>query len=149
MTQLKLTGFGIVQGPQTRTLPHSAAGEPGSSGTQEVVTPTVAVPAQLPPSSEEDNMEVLAPESTAATAQGPQTITTDFLLKALKDNKDDIVKSFNASISALALRVESNSVGVSNNAAGIDRNKDEISAQGKQLEELTSRVDALETCPTQ
>ena len=131
MTQSKLTGFGII---------HSRG---GSSGALEA--PPAAEQSTLPlPGTEDDIMEVSVPEKAAAATRVHQPITAEFLLKALRENKEDIVKSFNANINALAVRVEANATGVAANATSIAGNKEAISMNEKKLEELTSRVRAIE-----
>ena len=134
MTQSKLTGFGIV---------HSRGG-PSSAMEGPPTTVEANMPPLPPPSAEDDVMEVSVPEKGPAASREHQPITADFLLKALRENKEDIVKSFNANINALAVRVEANVAGVAANATSIAGNKEAISTNEKKLDELTSRVRALE-----
>lgn len=86
-------------------------------------------------------MEVATIESTAPS---PQVITAEFLLRALRDNKDEIARSFNASISALSQRVNAKAERVSDNAACIARNKEDVSVHNTEQQRLTSRVETLE-----
>ena len=118
LTQTKLTGFGIVQG----------AGSASASTT-------------APASAPDAGMEV-----DSATVRQPacQPITADFLLRALRENKEDIVKSLNANMNALALRVDKNCAAIEDNSVSTERNTADIIKQQDQIEKLTSRVQALE-----
>ena len=71
-------------------------------------------------------------------------MTTDFLLKALKENTDQIVKLFSSNLGVLAQRVEDSASRVSDNSAAITRHGTCIEEQGSALASLTSRVTALE-----
>lgn len=71
-------------------------------------------------------MDTSAPAQSAAHSAPskpahpePTALTTDFLLKAMKQNTDEIIKSFNASIGALAGKIEENSVRISDNSLAI------------------------------
>ena len=85
------------------------------------------------------------PPATSSTAQGPSPfITTDFLLKALKENTDQIVKLFTSNIGDLAQKVEDNASRTLDNSAAIARHDTNIEEHGSALASLTSRVAALE-----
>lgn len=72
-------------------------------------------------------------------------ITTDFLLKALKENMDHLVKSFTTILGALSQRVDANTVKVENNARAIDHHTSGISQQRSEIAILMqARVRSLE-----
>ena len=74
----------------------------------------------------------------------PAASTTDFLLKAMKQNTDEIIKSFNASIGALAGKIEENSVRISDNSQAIKRQGIDAVECRSGLNRLEARVRALE-----
>ena len=83
--------------------------------------------------------------ATTGTAQGPTPfITTNFLLRALKENMDHIVKLFTSNLGDLAQKVEDNASRTSDNCATIARHSISIDEHGSALASLTSRVAALE-----
>ena len=71
-------------------------------------------------------------------------MTTDFLLKALKDNTDHLIKSFNLSLGALSHRIDGNAANIMANAAAISQQSATTAEQGNRLQRLTERVTALE-----
>ena len=75
---------------------------------------------------------------------GSSMVTTDFLLKALKENTDFLIKSFNSSIGALSTRIEDNATRISNNSEAISRQAATSASQRAELEAVAVRVSALE-----
>lgn len=71
-------------------------------------------------------------------------LTTDLFLQAMKENGDDIINSFNASIGALSRRIEDNSAMIATNAAAIKGQADQLVTQKSDLLMLTERVGRLE-----
>ena len=77
-------------------------------------------------------------------------MTTDFLLKALKDNTDHLIKSFNMSLGALSPRIDGNVANITANAAAISQQSATMAEEGYSLQKLGERVSALEkgaSCP--
>lgn len=70
-------------------------------------------------------MEEVELDTTSNPGPAPQTaaggifLTTDLFLKAMKENRDDIISSFNASIGLLSRRIENNSTVIATNVAAI------------------------------
>ena len=73
-----------------------------------------------------------------------QLVTTDFLLRSLKENTDHIINTFNISLGLLAQKVGANTDGVAANRAEIDRQAKLSEDRWTDLKGLTSRVEALE-----
>ena len=71
-------------------------------------------------------------------------VTTDFLLKALKENTDHLLKSFNASLGALSQRIDDNSARISTNTCTLSQQAATANAQQEALEKLSDRVSVLE-----
>ena len=137
LTQTKLTGLGVVQSSLSR--------EPNSNKdkrTFEKEAPAHPKPASSVPAPEA--MEVPLSHASEPPAAAPQAITADFLLRALRENKEDIVKSFNANIGALARRVDANEGGIASNAAAIAKNEEVTSNNATDIKKLTTRIEILE-----
>lgn len=79
----------------------------------------------------------------------PQPVTTDFLLKSLKENTEFILKSFNAHMGALSQRVDVNADNIAGNARAIDANKSRAEENEDNIWKLTARVRSLEHAPHQ
>ena len=75
---------------------------------------------------------------------GGAFLTTDLFLKAMKENRDDIISSFNATIGALSRRIEDNSAMIAANAAAIRNQGAHADGQKSDLLALTERVVRLE-----
>ena len=143
LTQTKLTGMGVVQNPVSRG-PGNCALPSREAGDAIPTAPTKA--AGLPPVSESElePMDESSGGRAAPSDTGSRSITAEFLLKALRENKEDIVKSFNANIGALSKRVEDNSAEIATNAANIDKNAEAVKNQTTDIQRLTMRVELLE-----
>ena len=89
---------------------------------------------------------VLAPVTSGSK---PQVVTTDFLLKSLRENTDYILKSFSSHMSALSGRVDENASKIKVNSVAIGDNRAAIDAQGSEIRHLSERVRALESGPRQ
>ena len=85
-----------------------------------------------------------APGAAAGPPNGGTTVTTDFLLKAFKDNMDHLKKSFNLSLGALSHQIDGNVANITANAAAISQQSATTAEQGSHLQRLTERVTALE-----
>ena len=132
LTQTKLTGYGVTQGAST-----AGSASPLGAGR---AGPTAA------PLSTDPNAVTADPamDTTTSTQAGGAFITTDFLLRALKENTDHIVGSFNAHMGAISKRVDLNAAGVAANREASKENAASISRNKGDLENLRERVDALE-----
>ena len=73
-----------------------------------------------------------------------QLVTTDFLLRSLKENTNHIIDTFNTSLSLLAQKVGTNTEGVAVNRAEIEKQAKLGDERGADLRRLTSRLEALE-----
>ena len=137
LIQSKLTGF-TRRSEETTKEPAAMIGPPPKN--QDPPIP------KTPPLADVDgagdvHMEV--PPVQEPTA-GSQFITTDFLLKALKENTDQIVKSFTSNLGALSQRVEENTIKISQNTGDIAKQGIQINNNESTLTQLTMRVQALE-----
>ena len=80
---------------------------------------------------------------TLGAASG-QLVTTDFLLRSLKENTNHIINTFNASLGLLAQKVGNNAEGVAANKAEIQKHAKLNDERWTDLQSLASRVTALE-----
>ena len=71
-------------------------------------------------------------------------MTEDFLLRTMRENTEQILKSFSAHLGALSQRVDGNAAQIADNRAGIARQEEEMSGQCSELASLAARVDVLE-----
>ena len=62
----------------------------------------------------------------------------------MKENRDDIISSFNATIGTLSRRIEDNSALIAANASAIKVQSDTTAAQRSDIDKLTERVCRLE-----
>ena len=130
LTQTKLTGFGVTHVP--------------SSG---ATLPTCSKPPTVPPPTEMDTSVPLATPQAAAPlsqAQLSAPVTTEVLLRSLKENTEEIIKSFHEHLGAVSTRVGANTSKIveleaycTSNARRTEANESEVSA-------LARRVEALE-----
>ena len=77
-------------------------------------------------------------------AAGGAFITADFLLKALKENTDLIVGSFNQHMGELSKKIEVNAGGIAANKLSVENNAADIARGRTDIDRLTERVRALE-----
>ena len=75
-------------------------------------------------------------------------VTTDLLLKALKENTDHTVQSFTTNLGALSHKVEDNSVSIRDNEATIRKHTTDIDGHSVEIDRLSSRIQALERSGT-
>ena len=153
LTQTKLTGFGVAT---MQGLKKSAAGSQIARDPQPMETGTSlgSAPPQLTGTGgngEGDGVattSLSAPDWIPSTGCGPQggnqMVTTDFLLRSLKENTDQIIKSFTAHLGALSNRVDDNAPRIAANSSAISKHDREIIGHGREIEMLSSRVRDLE-----
>ena len=134
LTQSKLTSL-----LQARSGPEVASSQPAAPGadTPKVVSlETVEMDTSIAPS--------LSAGTVPAPPLGTSMVTTDFLLKALKDNTDFLIKSFNSSIGALSTRIDDNAARITTNSEAISRQASIAASQQAELKAVAIRVSALE-----
>ena len=144
LTQSRLTGSGILQ-IQGSAAASSSAPKPPDVGTadeamsMDIETSTTAKRGVQP------ELAVLQPPVGGGLAQpAGMVVTTDFLLKTLKVNTDEIIKSFTTNLGALSSRVDGNALRIADNSAAIADQGGELSRQRGQLEAIRARVSSLE-----
>ena len=96
------------------------------------------------------SLEPAAASSASPTVQaaGANTlVTTDFLLKALQENTNNIIKSFTSNLGALATVVESNKCQIEANKNKIEKTDQTAVNNAEQIATLNARVRALEAAP--
>ena len=71
-------------------------------------------------------------------------MTAEFFLKALKDNSDHFIKSFNASLGALSQRIDDNANKIATNSASITALSATSTTHKTELAHLSDRVAVLE-----
>ena len=84
------------------------------------------------------------PDPTPQATGGGAFLTADLFLKAMKENRDDIIGSFNATIGTLSKRIEDNSALIAANASAIRAQSDASTSQKLDIDRLTERVLRLE-----
>ena len=149
LTQTKMTGYGVVQGGNvgatsvpgnaTNSRPHNTTPTPAGQQTgREVVSPAKPM----------DTTPVAPHAASVPTAQpaaaGGAFITADFLLKALKENTDLIVGSFNQHMGELSKKIDANAGGIAANKLSVEKNATDIARGRTDLDRLAERVKALE-----
>ena len=87
------------------------------------------------------------PAAACAPTGGGTNVTTDFLLKALRENSEHLIKSFNASLGAISQHVGDNTAGIAANAAAISQQHSVTEKQQEEIKKLSDRVKNLERCP--
>ena len=139
LTQSKLTS--LLQ-PQPRAEQPPVEPPAGATSSQRIVSlqevemDTSAAPAVCPP------------VAAGAPPGGGTNVTTDFLLKALRENSEHLIKSFNASLSAVSQRVADNTAGIAANTAAISHHASISEKQQEEIRSLTDRVKTLERGPS-
>ena len=119
-------------------------------GNQEPATPEAQAPQKQVVSLEEVEMDTTpavggVPGLGGTVPQGSvASMTAEFFLKALKDNSDHVIKSFNASLGALSQRIDDNTSRIADNTSAIAKQSATNSAQLSELKALSDRVSRLE-----
>ena len=110
-----------------------------------VVATAASVRAGVPelPNSPSD-MDTTPAVASAGTSAGSNLVTTDFLLKSLKDNTDHIIKAFTTNLGMLSKRVDRNSALISENKAELTRRKVTVDRHNTEISWLATRVSELE-----
>ena len=131
LTQSKLTSMLHPQGKQ------SEAGDTSTAARRTITLDEV-----------EDEMDTAsAPDPAPPSTGGSAFLTVDLFLKAMKENRDDIISSFNASIGTLSRRIEDNSALISANSVAIKHQSDIAAGHKSDLDKLAERVGRLERNP--
>ena len=80
--------------------------------------------------------------SVATTGSTP--VTADFLLKALKEKSEHLIKSFNANLTALSTRIDGNAAQIVANTSAIADNAAGVESHTNEIRSLTDRIARLE-----
>lgn len=139
MLQLQKTGQPMAPGLQHQTSePQSNVGKTRKSTTTEPVNPS-------------EMMETGPPDGahlaqTIDQGGAPSTlVATDFLLKSLLLNTEQIIKSFTSNLGALALKIDSNTMKINDNSQMIKRQAEVGDANREEIVKLNAKVTALKT----
>ena len=141
LTQSKLTGLFQKRANGDPGTEREDGGRDGSfsEGDSLTSTETVCSPKHLA-------MDTASPVrnlSGGATVTGT-VVTTDFLLKPLKENTEHLIKTFNVSLGLVAQKVESNTKGIESNCSELEQQSRVADERWSDLQSLTARVSALE-----
>ena len=79
-----------------------------------------------------------------ATNMAAPPMTAEFFLKALKDNSDHIIKSFNHSLDALSQRIDNNAIKIASNTGAIATLSATSESHRAELSDLANRVASIE-----
>ena len=96
-------------------------------------------------------METAPPEGSKLplpsdpTGSAATLVTTDFLLKSLQLNTEQIIKSFTSNLGALALKIDSNTMKIDDNTEMIKRQAEAGEADREEIRKLSARMTALES----
>ena len=158
LTQSKLTGMFL--GSNTATQATAASAKSAQQTALDTEMTDVETPAPvIPPIAGDSTCRPVTgppPEVPAATATAPLSVqatggstlvTTDFLLKALQENTNNIIKSFTSNLGALATVVESNKRQIEANKSSLEKTDRTAVSNTKQIASLDARVRALESAP--
>ena len=130
LTQTKLTGFGVTH------VPSSVASLPTGSRT----------PAVPPPMEMDTSAPPALPQAAATISQAQLSapVTTEVLLRSLKENTEEIIKSFHEHLGAVSTRVGANSSKIAELEACCASNARKTDANEIGVSALARRVEALE-----
>ena len=136
LTQSKLTSMSQVRGG-----PES--GGPADAG------PTTAPKAVTLDTIEMDTSDSSSSATVASVVAGGATggsapVRADFLLKALKENSEHLIKSFNVSLSALSMRIDDNAARIASNSTAIASQAVNAESQQVEIRNLSDSVSRLE-----
>ena len=136
LTQSKLTSLLQAQTRNGGEAPQAPV--PGVDARQTISLETLDMDTYPSPAA----ASVPAPGLPAAAAAPP--MTAEFFQKALKDNSEHIIKSFNHSLDALSQRIDNNSTRIASNAGSITTLSAASDSQRSELCNLADRVAILE-----
>ena len=134
LTQSKLTS--LIQSRSTSD--GNTQADPGHTAPRAVSLDVVEMDTSNPSPASAPNAGGAVPLTGAAM------VTTDFLLKALKENSEHLIKSFNASLNAMSVRIEDNAARITSNSTAIASQAAVSVTQQAELESLSDRVLKLE-----
>ena len=141
LSQSKLTGSGMLQlqGLPGPSNVHPAALVPENQG------PSSALLASVPSQQTANTPTTEQPTSMdTAPPAASNLVTTDFLLRSLKENTDHIIQSFNHSLGLLSQKVDGNTRNITSNADLIKAQSTTTDGIKADVELLHARVRALE-----
>ena len=104
------------------------------SGPQNVAAPVALESAEA----------VLAAPGNRQVQQGQALVTTDFLLKTLQMNTDQIIKAFTTNLGELAQKVEANSVCIRDQNIVLEKQGKDITEQRDDIARISTRLERLE-----
>ena len=138
LTQSKLTSMLQVRGGSDNGG-HADAGPPAAPR-------AVTLDAIEMDTSDSSGLATAAATTAAAVGMtgGNAPITADFLLKALKENSEHLMKSFNASLGALSAKIDDNSAKIALNSTAIASQAGNAENQQVEIKNLSERVARLE-----
>ena len=146
-TQSKLTSM-LNPPPRKQAGPAVLDVDANSTGTARLPPEEmdISTAPSVPPLGDGLTIGNTAPTSgIAAPTKGPSPpVTTDILMKALKENAEFIIRSFTSNLGALFQRVETNTANISANATVLDRHETVLAEHQSDLGSLSNRVRALE-----
>ena len=90
------------------------------------------------------DMDTTPAAAKTGTNPGSNLVTTDFLLKSLKENTDHIIKAFTTNLGMLSQRVDGNSALISENKEELARQKVAVDRHNTEISGLAARVSELE-----
>lgn len=132
------------------TRPHPSLLQVQHRGGPEAGGPDAQAPPKQAVSLETVEMDttpaaIAIPGVAASVPQGSvASMTVEFFLKALKDNSDHVIKSFNASLSSLSQRIDDNLARITGNSAAISEQSAATAAHQPELQALREWVARLE-----
>ena len=142
LTQSRLTGSGLlqIQGSSAPVAPPGPTPRATENSSADVMDTSA------PPQAVGGDGVVAGPPGPTVNSSGT-VVTTDFLLKTLKANTDEIIKSFTTNLGALSSRVDGNALKIADNSAAIADQESELTRQRGELEAIRARVSTLERQP--
>ena len=161
LTQSKLTGMFLGASTTAQSSSGAAKSSQQTETDTEMMDAEAPTPA-LPPSSSEHCPPATGQASTmpsgpvalssaslaSSLVSGSATVKTDFLLRALQENTNNIIKSFTSNLGALASVVENNKCQIEANRDKIEKTDRAAASNSEQIASLNARVRALETAPS-
>ena len=136
-TQSKLTSLLQAQPKNGAEAPQSA---PAVDSRRAISLETLEM--DTSPAATTEPMPTTCQPSATTTAAPP--MTAEFFLKALKDNSDHIIKSFNHSLEALSQRIDNNAIKIASNTGAIATLSAASESHRAELSDLAGRVATIE-----
>ena len=112
--------------------------------TTDLDTSSTPLPSTATPVALKSAEAALAAPGIRQVQQGQALVTTDFLLKTLQMNTDQIIKAFTTNLGELAQKVEANSMCIHDQNCVLEKQGKDIAEQRDDIARISTRLERLE-----